>query len=159
MVSCLISEKFTIDRFGESVHPVHVDSDRNDMSITFSQAYQTYHKEFIVGVKFELSFGKRLVKIVVQKVSIVYHQLTRIHRHHIGRLKRELDNLYTSLKMCVLSLVVRMTICESFFFPPTLILFDLKSATKQKWRGGLSTTTVPKRYCVLRKMTSRFLLA
>ncbi|KAM1652629.1 hypothetical protein ACFXTN_005062 [Malus domestica] len=84
MVSRLTSEKFTIDRFGESGHPVRVDSDMNVGSIIFSQAYQTYHKEFHVGMRFKLYFGKRLVKILVQKVSILYHHLTRIHRHHIG---------------------------------------------------------------------------
>ncbi|TQD96074.1 hypothetical protein C1H46_018310 [Malus baccata] len=83
MVSRLISEKSTIDRFGESVHLVRVDSDKNDKSITFSQAYQTYQKEFLVGVKFELSFGKRLVKIVVQMISKLYHYLhAELNGHH-----------------------------------------------------------------------------
>ncbi|KAM1004676.1 hypothetical protein ACFX2C_004846 [Malus domestica] len=72
MVSRSISEEFTIDRFGGSVRPILIDLDMNVGSIIFSQAYQTYHKEFIVGVKFELSFGKRLVKIVVQKIYLVH---------------------------------------------------------------------------------------
>ena len=44
------------------MRPILIDSDRNVRSITFSQAYQTYQKEFHVGVRFEPSFGKRLVK-------------------------------------------------------------------------------------------------
>ncbi|KAM1239285.1 hypothetical protein ACFX2I_044957 [Malus domestica] len=84
MVSRSISEEFTIDGFDGSVRPILINLDMNVGSIIFSQAYQTYHKEFIVGVKFELSFGKRLVKILVQKVSILHHHLTRVHGHHIG---------------------------------------------------------------------------
>ncbi|RXH89420.1 hypothetical protein DVH24_031777 [Malus domestica] len=58
MVSRSISEEFTIDGFDGSVRPILINLDMNVGSIIFSQAYQTYHKEFIVGVKFELSFAK-----------------------------------------------------------------------------------------------------
>ena len=34
---------------------------------------------------------------------------------------------------------------QIFLFPPTLILFDYKFATKQKWRGGLNFSTTSNR--------------
>ena len=39
----------------------------------------------------------------------------------------------------ICSLVGFRLFTDELFFLPTLTLFDLKSATKQKWRGGLST--------------------
>ena len=46
--------------------------------------------------------------------------------HFSGRLVAHLNGLYR-------------LITDELFFLLTLTLFDLKSATKQKWRGGLST--------------------
>ncbi|KAM1248219.1 hypothetical protein ACFX15_043512 [Malus domestica] len=120
MVSRSISEEFTIDGFGRSVHPILIELDKNVGSIIFSQAYQTYHKEFIVGVKFELSFGNRLVKILVQKVSILHHHLTRVHGHHIGYFPTicvRLDayfHCFTSEPCCCEYVVVKTFLADLF---------------------------------------------
>ena len=83
MVSRSISEEFTIDLFDGSVHLILIFLDRNVRSIILSPAYQTYHKEFHVGVRFEPSFGKGLVKILMQVISRLHHYLyDELNGHH-----------------------------------------------------------------------------
>ena len=65
------------------MRPILIFSDRNVGSITFSQAYQTYQKEFHVGMRFKPSFGKGLVKIVVHVNNILHHYLhAELNGHH-----------------------------------------------------------------------------
>ncbi|KAM1157576.1 hypothetical protein TB2_027735 [Malus domestica] len=98
MVSCSISEEFRIDRFGRSVCPILNNSDKNVRSITFSQVYQAYQKEFHISVRFESSFGKGLVKIVVQVICRLDHHLyAELDGHH-------------SLSCCSLETTYRTTI-------------------------------------------------